>query len=348
MSENKTLTVENKKLSNSERFTQMVMKQYGGTGLPYSFTEREKQLIRNYFIGIDQTLMKTEAERIRKNAGVKPEYQNTLPYIWQNVDLETLAQDLAHYARVGLDMLEDNMLFPIPYKDNKGQKYTMTLMEGYNGIRYQAEKYALDPFKGVTVEVVHQNDKFLPVKKSRSNPVEGYEFEIPNPFDRGEIVGVFGYIQFEDETKNKLVVFSTADVMKRKPKYASAEFWGGRKKVWKGGKQVEEETEGWLAEMYEKTMKREIYSSKHIPRDPAKIDDSYQYIRSREMQYADIAVEAEVIDHGNAEPLTLPAREVEDAAVVTEAPAAETPPETLLEIAQEVAPAPEDDEKAPF
>ena len=66
------------------------------------------------------------------------------------------------------------------------------------------------------------------------------------------------------------------------------------------------------------------------------------------MQYADIAVEAEVIDHGNAEPLTLPAREVEEAAVVTESPAAETPPETLLEIAQEVAPAPEDDEKAPF
>ena len=47
-------------ISQSERFTNMVMKQYSSTGA-YNPTEREKQLIRNYFICIDQMLAKTEA-----------------------------------------------------------------------------------------------------------------------------------------------------------------------------------------------------------------------------------------------------------------------------------------------
>ena len=147
-------------ISQSERFTNMVMKQYSSTGV-YNPTEREKQLIRNYFICIDQMLAKTEAERQRKNAANRNhDYDNTLPYSWNTIDLPQLAQDLAHYARVGLDMMEDNTLFPIPYKNNKGNMYSITLMEGYNGIRYQAEKYALDPFKAVTVEVIYQNDTF--------------------------------------------------------------------------------------------------------------------------------------------------------------------------------------------
>lgn len=316
MTENKTAQTganqlaqnDKKQVSESERFTRMVMKQYGMTGSVYSFTEREKQLIRNYFICIDQMLQKTEAERLRKNAANRDhdKYDNPLAYSWKTIDLPQLAQDLAHYARIGLDMLEDNSLFPIPYKNNKGNMYTITLMEGYNGIRYQAEKYALDPFKAVTVEVIFNNDVFKPIKKDSRSQIEGYEFDIPNPFDRGEPVGVFGYIEFEDPAKNKLVVFSKADVLKRKPKYASPEFWGGTKQVWENGKKVETTLEGWLPEMYEKTMKREIYGSKRIPRDPDKIDESYRYIQQREQQYQDIVIEAEVLENGNGAPIELP------------------------------------------
>lgn len=300
-------TTEEKKPSQSERFTAMVMAQYGKTGSAYTFTEREKQLIRNYFISIDQMLNKTEAERLRKNANNRNhDYDNALPYSWNTIDLPQLAQDLAHYARVGLDMMEDNTLFPIPYKNNKGNMYSITLMEGYNGIRYQAEKYALDPFKAVAVEVIYQNDVFHVIKKDSRNPVEGYEFEIPNPLDRGKPIGVFGYIEFDDPAKNKLVVFSEADVMKRKPKYASPEFWGGEKTVYENGKPVKTRLDGWLPEMFEKTMKREIYGSKRIPRDPDKIDESYQYIRQREQQYEDIVIEAEVAENGNGTPIALP------------------------------------------
>lgn len=295
------------KPTESERFTSMVMSQYNAIG-HHDFTEQEKRLIRNYFVCIDQMLQKAEADRLRKNAGNKDHarYDNNLPYNWNTINLEQLAKDLAHYAHVGLDMMEDNTLFPIPYKDNKGERYVITLMPGYNGLRYEAEKYALDPFRSVTVEVVYSNDRFRAIKRSSANPVEGYEFEITDPFNRGEIVGVFGYIEYADATKNKLVVFSKADVLKRKPRYASPEFWGGKKTVWENGSKIEVDMEGWLPEMYEKTMKREIYGSKRIPRDPAKVDESYAYIRSREAQYIEIATEAEAAENGNKTPLSLP------------------------------------------
>ncbi len=310
---------EEAKPSQSERFTNMVMQQYAQTGI-YNPTEREKQLIRNYFICIDQMLGKAEADRVRKNSANRDHsYDNELPYTWKTLDLPMLAQDLAHYARVGLDMLEDNTLFPIPYKNNKGNMYSVTLMEGYNGIRYQAEKYALDPFKAVTVEVIFENDVFKMVKKDSRNKIESYVFDIPQPFNRGKPVGVFGYIEYDDSTKNKLVVFSEADVMKRKPKYASPEFWGGEKTVYEKGRPVKTTLEGWLPEMFEKTMKREIYGSKRIPRDPDKIDASYQYIRQREQEFADMAVETEVAENGNRTTIILP----------------ETPPEITTDVASD-------------
>jgi recombination protein RecT len=302
-----TTALAEKKPSASERFTSMVMAEYGkGSGLQHQFSSRETQIIRNYFVAIDQTLTKAEADRLRKNASnLNHKYDNALPYSWQTINLAALATDLAHYAHIGLDMLEDNHLFPIPYKDNKNNVYTITLMEGYNGIRYQAEKYALNPPRNVTVEVVYTNDVFKPIKKDARNPVEGYEFDIPNPFDRGVPFGVFGYVEFEDAVKNFLIIFSKADVMKRKPKYASAEFWGGIKKAYEDGKQVEVTLDGWLPEMFEKTMKREIYGSKRIPRDPGKVDESYQYIRQREQQYIDLITESEVEESSNKAPLSI-------------------------------------------
>ncbi len=342
-------TKDENKPSASERFTAMVMAEYGkACGAKHEFTSREIQLIRNYFIAIDQTLTKSEADRVRKNTANRDhKYDNSLQYSWQNVNLPALATDLAHYAHIGLDMMEDNHLFPIPYKDNKSSVYTITLMEGYNGIRFQAEKYALTPPRNVTVEVVYTSDVFKPIKKDARHPVEGYEFDIPTPFDRGVPNGVFGYVEFEDAVKNFLIIFSNADVLKRKPKYASAEFWGGIKKTYEDGKQVEVTLDGWLPEMYEKTMKREIYGSKRIPRDPGKVDESYQYIRQREQQYIDIITEAEVEESSNKAPLSIgedapseTAKEVPSveqvappaqAAPVTATPATKTPPVSYAE-----------------
>lgn len=301
-------------LAMSERFTNTVLKEFGGSVAgAMQVTDYQRTLIQGYFIVIDRALKAAEEERLRKNAANKDhKYDNETPVNWNTVNLNDLALDLVHYARMGLDMTQDNMLFPIPYKNNKRNNYDITLMEGYNGIRYIAEKYAVEVPTAVTIEVVYSTDSFRPIKKGKDNRVESYEFEITNAFDRGQIVGGFAYIEFADPTKNELIIMPMKDIEKRKPKYASANFWGGKTKVWENGKQVEVESEGWLDEMVRKTIIREAFSAKHLPRDPKKVDDNYQYMKMREARYAEIEAQAEINANANAtlidtsEPKALP------------------------------------------
>ena len=278
----------------SERFTAMVMKQFGGAVGAPNLTEFQKRLIQGYFIAVDRALKTAEEERVRKNAKNRDhKWDNDLPAVWENVNLTDLALDAVHYARMGLDMMQDNHLFPIPYKNNKTRKYDMTLMPGYNGIRYIAEKYAVEQPVAVTTELVYSTDTFTPIKKSNGNRVESYLFEIKQPFDRGEVVGGFGYIEYADATRNELIIMPLKAILKRKPKYASANFWGG--------KQGDDEVEGWFEEMCLKTLVREVYSAKHIPRDPQKIDDSYQYMKLREAQVAEMQAQEEIDAYANGD-----------------------------------------------
>jgi recombination protein RecT len=242
-----------------------------------------------------------DEKRLGRNAGNKEhKYDNNDPINWNTVDLNQLALDVVHYARMGLDMMQDNHLSAIPYKDNNRkaktgtQLYTVNLMPGYNGIQYIAEKYAIEKPIAVTIELVYSTDTFRPVKKNRDNRIESYEFEINNAFDRGEVVGGFGYIEYEQPERNKLVIMTMKDIEKRKPQYAAAEFWGGKTARWENGKKVEAETDGWREEMYLKTLKREVYSAKHMPRDPKKIDDAYQYMRRQEIRMAQMEVQDEI------------------------------------------------------
>lgn len=293
---------ENQTLAMSEKFTNKVLQEFGSNiAGAIQVTDYQRQLIQGYFISIDRALKVAEENRLRKNQNNNDhKYDNTLPVTWGNVNLNDLALDVVHYARMGLDMMQDNHLFPIPYKNNKTSKYDVTLMPGYNGIQYIAEKYAVEKPIAVTVELVYSTDSFKPVKKNKDNKVEGYEFEINNAFDRGTVVGGFAYIEYADPVKNRLIIMTMKDIEKRKPEYASAEFWGGKVKKWEGGKQVEVESEGWLEEMCLKTIKREVYSAKNIPRDPKKIDDNYQYMRMREARFADLEAQAEIDGHANA------------------------------------------------
>ena len=274
----------------SERFMQKVIHEFSGSVGEFQITDYQRQLIQGYFIGVDRALKTAEAERIRKNErNNNHEYDNKVPVTWANVNMADLALDVVHYARLGLDTMQANFITPIPYLNNKTSLYDVNLMLGYNGIKYIAEKFALDPPRAVTIELVYQSDNFRPYKRGRGNDVEGYDFEITNPFDRGKIVGGFGYIEYSDARKNELVIMSMKDIEKRKPPYASPNFWGGgTRKEWQtvNGKrqQVEVEAEGWLDEMCRKTLIREVYSPKHILLDPRKVDENYQYMRQREEQ----------------------------------------------------------------
>jgi len=291
----------------SERFTQMVMKKFGtDVGAP-ELTDYQKRLVQGYFISIDRALKTADEERIRKNEKNRnPQFNNDLAVTWDNVNLADLALDVVHYARMGLDMMQDNHLFPIPYKNNKTKKYDVTLMKGYNGVCYIAEKYALEKPLAVTTELVYSTDTFTPIKKNYENNIEGYQFVINQPFDRGELVGGFGYIEYENAAKNKLIIMTRKDIEKRKPQYASANFWGGKTKEWKTGEdgkryQEEVEVEGWYDEMCLKTLVREVYSPKHIKLDPMKIDENYQYMKLREAQIAEMQANEEVDIYANGE-----------------------------------------------
>jgi len=275
----------------SERFMQKVIHEFSGSVGEFQITDYQKQLIQGYFIGVDRALKTAEAERLRKNAKNTDheKFDNPIPVTWANVNMADLSLDVVHYARLGLDTMQANFITPIPYLNNKTNLYDVNLMLGYNGIKYIAEKFALEPPRAVTIELVYQSDVFKPYKKGRGNDVEGYDFEITNPFDRGKIVGGFGYIEYGDARKNELVIMSMKDIEKRKPQYASPNFWGGgTRKEWQtvNGKRqhVEVEVEGWLDEMCRKTLIREVYSPKHILLDPRKVDENYQYMRQREAQ----------------------------------------------------------------
>ena len=147
-------------------------------------------------------------------------------------------------------------------------------MPGYEGLRYIAIKYAIYPVIDIRVELVHKNDSF---KMTTKNNIDGYEFDIANPFNRGEVIGGFGYIRYQDETRNKLITMSKEELLKRKPSTAAVEFWGGEKDIWENGKVVgKEPVEGWPEEMLYKTMVRA--TCKRVPLDPKKINESYIYV----------------------------------------------------------------------
>ena len=61
--------------------------------------------------------------------------------------------------------------------------------------------------------------------------------------------------------------------------------------------------EGWLDEMVRKTLIREAYSGKHLPRDPAKVDSAYRQMMMMQARYAEIEAEAEIEAKANAIPI---------------------------------------------
>lgn len=295
----------------SQRFTNLVISEFGAaTANPIQLSDKQKRLVQGYFIIIDRLLKDAEAKRLSKNASnSNHQYDNDIPYDWQHINMTELALDAVHAARMGLDMQEEAHLYPIPFANKAKGIYSIAFMEGYAGKQYKAVKYALIPPKAVTIEVVYSTDSFKAVKKSRQNPYDTYEFDITQPFDRGEIVGGFGYIEYNDPTQNELVILSLNDIKKRAQK-GSTEFWGTKmtgKQVttWENGKKVTKNADGWSDEMVRKTIVREVYSKKHIPIDPAKLDDDFQHFKEREVVYAQAEIDAEAADNANTTPIDI-------------------------------------------
>lgn len=291
------VVVKKQKPTAGERFTNMVLAEFGSSVGEVALTDFQKRLAQNYFIAIDIALKTAEVNRLKKSE----KYRDKTPVIWDNVNLESLARNVVAYARIGLDPAQKNHINIVPYKNNTTGKYDIGFIEGYRGIGLKAMKYGLDVPDAVVVELVYSNDKFKPIKKDFRNPYESYEFEIVDVFDRGEIKGGFYYhIYSKAPEKNKLVVFTLRDIEKCRPEYASAEFWGGEKNVWKDGKVVgKEQVEGWHEKMCWKTVYRAAYND--ITIDSQKIDDDYLRLRQAEREFGEAEVEAEIAENANQE-----------------------------------------------
>ncbi len=75
-------------MSQSERFTNMVMMEFAGnTGNKLELTTFQRKLIQNYFIKLDSTLKDAEKKRMAK----KEENRDALSLVWDNVNMQKLA-----------------------------------------------------------------------------------------------------------------------------------------------------------------------------------------------------------------------------------------------------------------
>ncbi len=290
-------TDDKKELSQSERFTQEVLKQFTSEAGEVLLTNFQRKLIQNYFIKIDQTLKDLERKRLAKSE----KFRDPLEFKWQNVNLSKLAVDVVAFSSVGLDPVQPNHINPIPYKNTSSGKFDITFILGYKGIELKAKKYGFDVPNDVIVELVYSTDNFKQMKRDINNRVESYILEITNDFDRGELVGGFYYFVYNDQPeRNKLRVFSKADIEKRKPSHASPEFWGGEKDKWSDGKKVgTEKVEGWYDEMAYKTICRAAYNA--ITIDSEKIDDHYLAMMEKEREQHDSKIALEISENANTQ-----------------------------------------------
>lgn len=269
----KEKSIQKKKVEKSpaERFFITVDRMLAeATGVKTETSDYQKRLIQSYFVMIDEALKTAESKR--------NEARNEIPYIWNNVDMEDLALQIKDNSKLGLDPAIPNHLSAIPRLNRHTGKYVIGLMQGYTGKEFIAKKYAAEPILSLTIELVRDTDTFKVLKKNSERQHDDYIFEVNEPFKRGKVIGGFGYIEYEDERKNKLVVMNLSDMDKRKPEYAeSSKFW-----------------KGWTDEMYYKTLVRFVCHSRNIPQDPLKIEEAINRQKVKELQFARLEAESNV------------------------------------------------------
>jgi len=200
------------------------------------------------------------------------------------VNLPKLAIDAVHRVALGLDALIPNHIHPIPRWNKHEKKYDLDLSIGYVGKDYCRRALAVEPPLDVIYELVYvyDTDVFRPYPRSKDNPIESYDFEITQPFDRGQVVGGFGYIIHEQPEKNRLVIVTRDDFNRARDAAAT-------KRVWDSDTR---------AMMY-KTLVHRV--TEKIPLDPRKVNAaSYAYVQAQE---AEQELARELDERANREPL---------------------------------------------
>lgn len=245
--------------TNSTRFVAAVERQFAAEmGTALSFTDYQKTLAQHLFLKADTQLKALEARRLDRGG------QGT-PITWDNINMQQLALDAVHTVSLGVDALIPNHVWPIPYWNKRISMYDLDLRLGYVGKLYARRELAVNRPLDVIIELVHETDEFTPYMRSSTNEVEGYDFKITNPFDRGKVIGGFGYIVHEDKRLNQLVIVTQRDFQKAEAGAGSKDFWAENK---------------WRQEMQYKTVVHRVAEA--LPMDPRKVNSaSYAYMEAK-------------------------------------------------------------------
>lgn len=248
------------KKSAEERFATSIANQYKSIGgFDAGLSDAQLLTAKKYFIGIDRALRRAQSTK-KANA---PDIN------WNSVNLETLGEDMVDNILAGLDPTSPNHINFIPFIDRKTGQYNLNQILGYVGLEVRHANQGLHPIKNLITRLVYSNESFEPIFSNGETKDSFIHKASENPFDKGEVVGGYIYKEYEDG-RTSLQVVTLNDIMKRKPKHASVEFWGGEKTVWEGGRPSDktEKVEGWADEMMQKTLIRMAYNSE--PLDPRK------------------------------------------------------------------------------
>ena len=264
------------KLVVSQRFVKQVETQFTAEmGSKLSFTDHQKKLAQHLFLKVDATLKELEAKRVKTG-------QKKSPLIWENVNMNKMALDAVDRVNLGLDALIKNHIHPVPYWNSKQEKYDLELTIGFKGLDYYKRKCAIDEPIDIKYELVYETDTFKAIKSSAVNDVEYYELEVNSPFDRGPVIGGFGYIMYENEEKNKLVLLTKKDFDKAKKKAQTTTIWNE-----------------WPGKMMHKTLVRR--TTAHLDLDPEKTNsDSYARL---EGESTERRVHKEIDENANSQSL---------------------------------------------
>lgn len=240
-------------LTMAQRFTNAVVKSYGDVARGIEVTPKQMRVISNYYIKLDEMIRNPES-KIQS---------------WAQVRLPELATTLAHMAKLNLDMSLGQLSF-MPFEHKNSNTFDLAPVISEAGYEYIAKTYGLEKPIHYIVELVYSTDKFSVTKRDSNHPYDTYTFVITNPFNRGKIVGGFGYLEYKDKTKNFVLPMSEQEILKYKPRWAKDSFWSGE-----NGKK-----------MYTKTIAKQLF--KRVKLDPDKVNDiqdSFKRIESEELNF---------------------------------------------------------------
>ena len=291
-----------KEATPSLRFTQMVERQYSTEVGHLDMTDHERQLLQHLFIKCDTAFIEANSKQGK----------DQLPIVWKNINMTKLAIDAVHRIRLGLDALIPGHVFPIAYYNKDTKQYDIDLRIGYKGEAYYIRQASMRPIKDIRVELVFSTDEFIAYKKGLSSKVEGYDFHVKQPFDRGDLVGGFAYLEYEDESENVLIILSKKAFEKYRSVAKSNTFWSQ-----------------WYEEMCYKTLVHRIADKVTI--DPQKISAQAMAAVQSDVErpepvalprqnaiVLDLDPDALAVDEPDAEPLEVTG-EITEAEPVTEA-----------------------------